>query len=121
MFTRLYFHIPYCRQKCPYCAFFSREHSGGDLDRYAGLLQQEMTFAAREATPRQPLDSVYFGGGTPSLLEPQQIAALLQAAERLFGLSGDAEITLEANPGTVDLTRLAGFRRAGITRLSLGV
>jgi oxygen-independent coproporphyrinogen III oxidase len=121
MFTRLYIHIPYCRQKCPYCAFFSQEHTGGDLDRYAGLVQQEMALAAGTATPRHKLDSVYFGGGTPSLLEPRQIAELIHQADRLFGLAADAEITLEANPGTVDHERLAGFRRAGITRLSLGV
>lgn len=121
MFTRLYVHIPYCRQKCPYCAFFSREHSDGDLTRYAGLLQQEMLLAAEITAPRHTLDSIYFGGGTPSLLEPHQIAALIHQAEHLFGLSADVEVTLEANPGTVDFPRLAGFRQAGVNRLSLGI
>jgi len=120
MFTRLYIHIPYCRQKCPYCAFFSQEHSGGDLDRYAKLLQREMTLAADRATTRPGLDSLYFGGGTPSLLDPRQIAELIRRADDLFGLSEGAEVTLEANPGTVDLQRLDGFRQAGINRLSLG-
>ncbi len=121
MFTRLYVHIPYCRQKCPYCAFFSLEHSDGDLTCYAGLLQQEMLLAAKIASPRHTLDSIYFGGGTPSLLEPHQIAALIHQAEHLFGLSADAEVTLEANPGTIDFPRLAGFRLAGVNRLSLGI
>jgi oxygen-independent coproporphyrinogen-3 oxidase len=121
MFTRLYIHIPYCRQKCPYCAFFSTEAAPGDLARYVGLLQQEMSLAAEAAAPYHRLDSVYFGGGTPSLLTPQQVAELIQQAEKLFGLAAGAEVTLEANPGTVDFQRLAGFRQAGVNRLSLGI
>ena len=121
MFNRLYIHIPYCRQKCPYCAFFSQELSGSDLSRYAELLQQEMFLAAENTAPRHKLDSIYFGGGTPSLLDPQQIADLIYQAENLFGLAAEAEITLEANPGTIDFQRLSGFRQAGITRLSLGI
>jgi len=121
MFTRLYIHIPFCRQKCPYCAFFSQEGSGGELDRYAGLLQREMLLAAKNTTPRSRLESVYFGGGTPSLLDPHQAADLLQQADSLFGLAAGAEVTLEANPGTIDFPRLAGFRQAGINRLSLGI
>jgi oxygen-independent coproporphyrinogen-3 oxidase len=121
MFTRLYIHIPYCRQKCPYCAFFSQELTGGDLHRYAGLLRQEMSLAAEQVTPRQRLDSIYFGGGTPSLLDPQQITDLLLQAERLFGVTTHAEVTLEANPGTVDFQRLSGFRQAGVNRLSIGI
>jgi oxygen-independent coproporphyrinogen-3 oxidase len=121
MFTRLYIHIPYCRQKCSYCAFFSQECSGDELDRYTGLLQQEMLLAAGRTAPRSKLDSIYFGGGTPSLLDPQQVADLLNQAENLFGLAAGAEVTLEANPGTIDFQRLAGFRQAGINRLSLGI
>jgi oxygen-independent coproporphyrinogen-3 oxidase len=121
MFTRLYIHIPYCRQKCPYCAFFSQEHTDGDLTRYAGLLQQEMHLAAEDRSPQRRLDSIYFGGGTPSLLHPRQVAELIQQAGQLFGLADDAEITLEANPGTVDFQRLSGFRQAGVNRLSLGL
>ena len=120
MFTRLYIHIPYCRQKCPYCAFFSQEHTDGDLTRYAGLLQQEMRLAAESRSPQHRLDSIYFGGGTPSLLDPRQVAELIQQAGHLFGLADDAEVTLEANPGTVDFQKLSGFRQAGVNRLSLG-
>jgi len=121
MFTRLYIHIPYCRKKCPYCAFFSEEHTEGDLVGYSELLLQEMHLAAGETERPRKLDSIYFGGGTPSLVAPQQIALLIQEAERLFGLSAQAEITLEANPGTIDLQKLTDFHQAGINRLSLGV
>jgi oxygen-independent coproporphyrinogen-3 oxidase len=121
MFTRLYIHIPYCLQKCPYCSFYSQERSGSDLNRYAGLLQQEMNLVAENIIPQYKLDSIYFGGGTPSLLNPQQIADLVHQADNLFGLAADVEVTLEANPGTIDFQKLTGFRQAGITRLSLGI
>ncbi|HEX9079294.1 MAG TPA: radical SAM family heme chaperone HemW [Desulfuromonadaceae bacterium] len=120
MFSRLYLHIPFCRAKCPYCAFVSRE-ADGRLAGYPGLLLAEMRLAADGAAPARPLESIYFGGGTPSLLEPGDTAGLIARAAELFGLSPRAEITLEANPGTVDRERLAGFRIAGINRLSLGV
>jgi len=121
MFTRLYIHIPFCRQKCPYCAFFSQEPSAGDLKRYAELLSSEMTLAAKSTSLRRGLDSIYFGGGTPSLLDAQQVARLIGQAEQTFGLAARAEITLEANPGTVDYRSLADFRRVGVNRLSLGI
>jgi len=121
MFTRLYIHIPYCRQKCSYCAFFSQEPTGSDLNRYAGLLQEEMLLAAENTAPRSKLETIYFGGGPPSLLDPHQVAGLLNQAESLFGLAAGVEVTLEANPGTIDFRRLAGYRQAGITRLSLGI
>jgi oxygen-independent coproporphyrinogen-3 oxidase len=121
MFTRLYIHIPFCRQKCPYCAFFSQEHSGNDLSRYAELLCSEMSLVAKKTAPQQVLDSIYFGGGTPSLLDFRQVARIIEQAEQSFGLADRAEITLEANPGTVGHRKLADFRRAGVNRLSLGV
>lgn len=120
MFTRLYIHIPFCRRKCPYCAFVSQE-SGADLDSYPELLLEELRLAVRESTPLQPLQSIYFGGGTPSLLDPAHVAGIIEQASKAFGLSAQAEITLETNPGTVDRERLAGFRNAGVNRLSLGV
>jgi oxygen-independent coproporphyrinogen III oxidase len=121
MFTRLYLHIPFCRRKCPYCAFVSREGNETEMEEYVDLLLEEMRLARQESSPLRPLDSVYLGGGTPSLLHPQQVAQLLEQAAGLFGLAAAAEITLEANPGTVDYERLAGFRSAGVNRLSLGV
>ncbi len=120
MFSRLYLHIPFCRAKCPYCAFVSQESRGGP-GGYADLLLDEMRLAARGCTPAKPLESVYFGGGTPSLLEPGDTARLIARAAETVGLSATAEVTLEANPGTVDQERLAGFRNAGVNRLSLGV
>lgn len=120
MFTRLYIHIPFCRRKCPYCAFVSQE-SVGYLDSYPELLLEEMRLAVQESTPQKPLQSIYFGGGTPSLLEPAHVARIIAQATQSFGLSALAEITLEANPGTVDHERLAGFRSAGVNRLSLGI
>lgn len=121
MFSRLYIHIPFCRQKCPYCAFFSQEHSIDSLNRYAGLLCREMALVADKTAGRPPLDSIYFGGGTPSLLDDRQISRLIGLADQTFGLAAQIEITLEANPGTVDDPTLAGFRRAGVNRLSLGI
>lgn len=121
MFTRIYIHIPFCRRKCPYCAFFSREAGTADLAGYVDLLLREMTLAAEAAPARQEIDSIYFGGGTPSLLEPHQVGQLIARAGRLFPPAAGAEITLEANPGTLDDRKLAGYRTAGVNRLSLGV
>lgn len=121
MFSRLYIHIPYCRQKCPYCAFFSQEHSGDSLNNYAELLCSEMSLVAENSSARHMLKSIYFGGGTPSLMDSRQISLLLEQADRLFGLAAQAEITLEANPGTVDYRSLAEFRQCGVNRLSLGI
>ncbi|MDA8430441.1 MAG: radical SAM family heme chaperone HemW [Geobacteraceae bacterium] len=121
MFTRLYIHIPFCQKKCPYCAFFSQEHTAESLSEYAGLLCTEMNLVAQNSASQHKLDSIYFGGGTPSLMNSRQLARLIEQAEQLFGLAAQAEITLEANPGTVDYHKLADFRRAGINRLSVGV
>lgn len=121
MFNHLYIHIPFCRKKCPYCAFFSGEPPGDDLDRYVTLLCEEMQRRSKQVSSRNGLDSIYFGGGTPSLLTPGQTEKLLELAASLFTVSSSAEITLEANPGTVDSRNLAGFRQTGVNRLSLGV
>lgn len=121
MFTRLYIHIPFCRQKCPYCAFVSRESRGSQLNEYHELLLKELQLAIRDSPPQKPLQSIYFGGGTPSLMEPLHVAQLIARADKTCGLSEQVEITLEANPGTVDHERLAGFLSAGVNRLSLGV
>lgn len=116
----LYLHIPFCRRKCPYCDFFSIEGDDVRLAGYPALLQRHLAWAAAHGW-QGPFDTVYFGGGTPSLLAPAAVGALLDSAAREFGLAGDAEITLEANPGTVTLASLADYRAAGINRLSLGL
>ncbi len=120
MFTKLYLHIPFCLSKCGYCAFTSQELGETVLNNYAALLIEEMQLV-NTITVGQKLDSIYFGGGTPSLLEDRQVKSLIEKAHELFGLDADCEITLEANPGTVDQNRLAALQRAGVNRLSLGV
>jgi oxygen-independent coproporphyrinogen-3 oxidase len=121
MFTRLYLHIPFCLRKCGYCAFNSRELPDAYLNDYVALLLEEMRLTSSITPPGRQLDSIYFGGGTPSLLDAGQLTRLITRATELFGLAPDNEITLEANPGTVDRERLSGFRTAGINRLSLGI
>jgi oxygen-independent coproporphyrinogen-3 oxidase len=121
MFTRLYLHIPFCLRKCGYCAFNSQELLDTDLNGYVALLLEEMQLVPAAIPQQHQIDSIYFGGGTPSLLSSEQVALIIKQAAQIFGLSPNAEITLEANPGTVDHARLAAFRSAGINRLSLGV
>lgn len=116
----LYLHIPFCNRKCPYCDFYSTVVDEPTLRGYAGLLTRQLEWAAEHGWCG-PFETVYFGGGTPSLLQPAEVAGLLRSAEQLFGLAGDAEISLEANPGTVSPETLAGFRSAGVNRLSLGL
>src|SRR5436190_3568136 len=113
----LYLHIPFCSAICNYCNF-NRGLFDADLkERYvAALLREIMT-----SGDGSPADTIYFGGGTPSLLEPWEIGALIQACRRAFDVAADAEVTMEANPETVTPERLAAFREAGINRLSYGV
>ena len=117
----LYLPIPYCQSKCPYCDFNSHAVASWPEDDYARALVAEIEHRAGEApwTGRR-LKTIFFGGGTPSLFRPESIAAVLAAAERKFGLERGAEVTLEANPGTVDAAKLEGMRAAGINRISFG-
>ncbi len=116
----IYLHIPFCQRKCPYCDFFSVEAGQAQLRGYPGLLRRHLAWAAGHGW-QGPVDTVYFGGGTPSLLSVRAIGSLLAVIDQRFGLAADAEITLEANPGTVTAASLAGYRTAGINRLSLGL
>ncbi|MGB4600561.1 MAG: radical SAM family heme chaperone HemW [Trichlorobacter sp.] len=120
MFSRLYLHIPWCQSKCGYCAFNSRPLEPHKLEQTCDLLLHEMELAARTHPRNQPLRSLYFGGGTPSLLHPDQISRLISRSQELFRHADPIEITLEANPGTVSRDSLTGYCRAGVTRLSLG-
>jgi putative oxygen-independent coproporphyrinogen III oxidase len=117
----LYLHIPYCQSKCPYCDFNSHAVASWPEDDYVRALVAEIERRAGEApwTGRR-LKTIFIGGGTPSLFRPESIAMVLAAAERKFGLERGAEVTLEANPGTVDAAKLAGMRAAGINRISFG-
>lgn len=117
----LYVHIPWCVQKCPYCDFNSHEAEGGIPERaYVDALIADLQSALPLIWAR-PVQTVFFGGGTPSLLSPAAIDELIAAFRALAMLTPDAEITLEANPGTVEAEKFAGFRAAGINRLSLGI
>ena len=116
----VYIHVPFCRRKCPYCDFFSLPADAQVLAGYPELLCRHLELIDPGDWPG-PVATVFFGGGTPSLLAPAAIAAVLAAVERRFGLAAGAEISLEANPGTVTPEGLAGYRAAGVNRLSLGL
>jgi oxygen-independent coproporphyrinogen-3 oxidase len=113
----LYLHVPFCRKKCPYCDFFSLPGHLRSLEAYPALLMRHLDLAGGGG----PLDTVFFGGGTPSLLAPEAVGEILSRAEDRFGFAADVEISLEANPGTLTAATLAGYRAAGVNRLSLGV
>ena len=117
----LYAHVPWCVRKCPYCDFNSHAIDGALperewLERLRADLDQEVSDDAD-----RPLTSIFFGGGTPSLLAPATIAGALDAVRERFELAPDAEITLEANPGTVEAERFSGYLDAGVNRLSIGI
>ncbi|MBJ6801516.1 radical SAM family heme chaperone HemW [Geomonas propionica] len=117
----LYIHFPFCLKKCLYCDFNSTAWSGAELDGYVELLLREMELR-QEALP-EPVQAptLYLGGGTPSLMVPELVGRLIEQAALRFGLEQGAEVTLEANPGTLTPERLAGYRAAGVNRLSLGI
>ena len=120
----LYIHWPFCLSKCPYCDFNSHEASGTDHPRWRRALLRELDYMAARiggGGEKRPLTSIFFGGGTPSLMEAVSVAALIERAGDHFSLSQDIEITLEANPTSVEAGRFAEFRAAGVNRLSLGV
>ncbi|MDW7644729.1 MAG: radical SAM family heme chaperone HemW [Desulfuromonadales bacterium] len=116
----LYLHIPFCLRKCPYCDFFSVTRTSPLFQEFPRLLMAHLRLQA-ERDQAGPFSTVFFGGGTPSLLSPSSVEAILAEVDRLFGLEAEAEVTLEANPGTLSLDILSGFRAAGINRLSLGL
>lgn len=117
----LYVHVPWCVRKCPYCDFNSHQAAGPLPEaEYVQALIADLDHE-RERAGGRAFTSVFFGGGTPSLFSPRAIAAVLEAAERGVGLAADAEITLEANPGTADADNFRGYRSAGVNRLSIGV
>ncbi len=120
----LYVHFPWCARKCPYCDFNS--HAQPEVDaaalraRYLQALRSDLE-SALPAVWGRTVHSVFFGGGTPSLMEAQEVDQLLSALRALLPLAADCEITLEANPGTMEAGRFRGYRQAGVSRLSLGI
>ena len=117
----IYVHWPFCLAKCPYCDFNSHvRHGGIDEARFLAAYLAELNhFAA--LVPARSVTSIFFGGGTPSLMHPATVSAILDAVAEHWDLEGDAEITLEANPTSVEAENFAGYRAAGVNRLSLGV
>ncbi|MCY4747193.1 radical SAM family heme chaperone HemW [Pelomonas sp. UHG3] len=121
----LYVHLPWCLRKCPYCDFNSHEVKNGGLtidtaEAYLAALRADLE-AALPLIWGRPIVSIFIGGGTPSLFNPEQIAQLISDLRARLPLEPGCEITLEANPGTFERERFAGFRQAGVTRLSVGV
>ncbi len=120
MARALYIHWPFCLKKCPYCDFNSHVRDGVDIGLWQAALLADMRHEA-EIAAGEPLDSIFFGGGTPSLMPPALVANLLAEAERLWGFDPAIEITLEANPSSVEAGNFAALAAAGVTRVSLGI
>ena len=117
----VYLHWPFCAAKCPYCDFNSHvRHQPPDQQRYAAAFRRELAGLRQRTGPRQ-VTSIFLGGGTPSLMQPQTVAALLDTVAGLWTTSPDIEVTLEANPSSVEAERFRGYRSAGVNRVSLGV
>jgi putative oxygen-independent coproporphyrinogen III oxidase len=116
----LYIHWPFCISKCPYCDFNSHVRNAVDHTVWAEALLADMAYEA-PLTSGRPLSSIFFGGGTPSLMPPAMVATLINAAEKHWGFADDIEITLEANPSSVEAARFADLAAAGVNRVSLGL
>lgn len=116
----LYVHWPFCQSKCPYCDFNSHVRDGVDHDRWRRALLTELAYEAA-LTPGRTVVSLFFGGGTPSLMEPETVGAVINAMAKHWQVSDDVEITLEANPSSVEAAKFQAFRAAGVNRVSLGV
>ncbi|WP_340108421.1 radical SAM family heme chaperone HemW [Pikeienuella sp. HZG-20] len=116
----IYIHWPFCLAKCPYCDFNSHVSREVDQPRWRAALLREME-AMRALTGPRRADTVFFGGGTPSLMPAETVGALIEAADRLWGLAPDAEISLEANPTSVEAARFRAYAAAGVNRISMGV
>ncbi|MDB6178167.1 radical SAM family heme chaperone HemW [Paracoccus sp. Z330] len=116
----LYVHWPFCAAKCPYCDFNSHVVDHIDQTRWAAALAREIDRLAAEL-PGRHLNSIFFGGGTPSLMQPETVDHVIRAARRGWGFANDIEISLEANPTSVEMGRFRGYAQAGVNRLSMGI
>jgi len=117
----VYVHWPFCLSKCPYCDFNSHvRHAPVDEERFVRAFAREIGTTAQRM-PRREVSSIFLGGGTPSLMQPQTVGAILDAIGKHWRVAGDVEVTLEANPTSVEAARFRGYRTAGVNRVSLGV
>ena len=116
----LYVHWPFCVSKCPYCDFNSHVRESVDQEAWRAALLADLRHEAA-LLPDRPVSSIFFGGGTPSLMPPETVAAVIAAADEAWGLASDCEITLEANPNSVEVANFAALASAGVNRVSIGV
>lgn len=116
----LYVHWPFCVSKCPYCDFNSHVRDQVDQEHWRKALLADLAYEA-DLLPGRKISSIFFGGGTPSLMPPETVAAVIAEADRRWGLSSDCEITLEANPNSVEVANFAVLAQAGVNRISIGV
>ncbi len=116
----IYVHIPFCKQKCRYCDFLSAPGDSKCIREYVSVLKKEIG-SYREKASEYEVKTLYFGGGTPSVLEPEQISDVVETLKATFDLGGLEEFTIEVNPGTVTREKLLGYRKAGADRLSVGI
>ena len=114
----VYVHWPFCQQKCPYCDFNSHvRFQGWDEAAFLEAFKRELSWCYDQA-PGQMVESIFFGGGTPSLMQPSTVAGIIDHIATLWPVAHDAEVTLEANPGSVEAGRFSGYRQAGVNRRS---
>ena len=116
----LYIHIPFCKSKCRYCDFCSFRADEETIQAYLGKLREELIFWGKKLAKKE-VKTVFIGGGTPSYLKKRDIAMICETVWKHFHVCKDAEITIEANPGTVDLKKLRTYRESGINRISFGL
>jgi len=116
----LYVHWPFCQAKCPYCDFNSHVTDNVDQKQWVKAYIAELKRHA-QLVPNRVLNAIFFGGGTPSLMQPETVAAVIEAARDIWPFANDIEITLEANPGSVEAGRFAGYRDGGVNRISMGI
>lgn len=117
----LYVHIPFCKKRCGYCDFNTYSGQEPWIPAYVEALGKEIQWYSQHAGDEITLHTIYFGGGTPSLLKPEQVGYLLEICRKNYRMTSTAEITLEANPGTITVDSMNGYRQAGINRISLGI
>jgi len=121
MAAGIYIHIPFCLRKCYYCDFFSEAIDDEALRReYTTALLQEIAFYGKKYGKEFKADSIFFGGGTPSLMEAELIERIISALKKNFDIAEDSEISMECNPATMSKEKLKGYRKAGVNRLSIG-